>query len=162
MNNKAIEKLFKLAYTDMMTGAKNRNAFDETIERMRHDERKLEKVCVLSIVLTDYDILCGCYGNRTGDEAIRELANCILDELGEKADVYRTGTNEFICIANKNLFPYVANLGEVMFKISEEKEYPFFPVITCVSYNEKKHKTIDELLLYCDKKANALRKHKPF
>ena len=35
MKNKETEKLFKLAYTDAMTGVYNRNAYEETLEKLK-------------------------------------------------------------------------------------------------------------------------------
>ena len=42
MKQKAIEKLFKLAYTDAMTGVKNRNAFEEMREQMNKNGTNLD------------------------------------------------------------------------------------------------------------------------
>lgn len=153
MKYKAIEKLFNLAYTDSMTGVKNRNAFDEMREQMYKNGGNLDKLCAISVIFEDFDLISKVYGNSTCDDAIREIARCILEILGEKADIYRTAKNEFVCISCKSLFPYVVKLSNEMFKITEEKEYPFRPVISCSKFDKRTHKDIDDFFIYCDERA---------
>ena len=43
------------------------------------------------------------YGHRTGDDAIKTVADCIVKTIGIKADIYRIGGDEFICIAERDI-----------------------------------------------------------
>ena len=58
MRNKEAEKLFKLAYTDAMTGVYNRNAYEEKLEKLneqiakRNDRnRKIWRAVFIAVVI---------------------------------------------------------------------------------------------------------------
>ena len=76
MKNKSIEKLFNLVYTDSMTGMKNRAAFDELRKELNKYGNSLEKICAISVIFEDYDMVSRVFGNATCDDAIR--GNCLL------------------------------------------------------------------------------------
>ena len=44
MRSKVTDRLFLLAYTDTMTGAKNRNAYEEAFVKLRNDAARLDKI----------------------------------------------------------------------------------------------------------------------
>lgn len=54
MRNKETEKLFKLAYTDAMTGVYNRNAYEEKLEKLTKVNARLDNIMV---VIVDLDRL---------------------------------------------------------------------------------------------------------
>lgn len=153
MKQKAIEKLFKLAYTDAMTGVKNRNAFEEMREQMNKNGTNLERMCAISVLFEDYDMISRVFGNSTCDDAIRSIARCITDVLGEKADIYRTAENEFLCFSRKGLYPNFIKVCEALSEIKEEKVYPFSPTVSFTRFDKKNHKTFDDFVIYCDEYA---------
>ena len=53
MKNKAMEKLFRLAYTDAMTDLQNRNAYEECLEKLRSDRRVLDNITVVVVDIND-------------------------------------------------------------------------------------------------------------
>ena len=153
MKNKSIEKLFNLVYTDSMTGVKNGAAFDELRKELNKYGNSLEKICAISVIFEDYDMVSRVFGNATCDDAIREIACCLTEVLGEKADIYRTAKNEFMCIARKSLFGEIIKVGNALRKIKEEKIYPFDPIVSCSKFHKKLHKNFDDFLIYCDERA---------
>ena len=153
MNKKAMEKLFNLAYTDSMTGVKNRTAFDELREQLNKHQNRLEKVCVISVIYEDYDMVSRVFGNSSADDAMRAIAQGIVEMLGEKADIYRISKNEFMCVSHKNLFVDIVKVSDAMRRIREEKTYPFDPIVSCSKFDKKMHKNFDEFIISCDEYA---------
>ena len=51
MRNKETEKLFKLAYTDAMTGVYKRNAYEEKLENLNKANARLDKIMVVVVDL---------------------------------------------------------------------------------------------------------------
>ena len=49
MRNKETEKLFKLAYTDAMTGVYNRNAYEEKLEKLNKVNARLDNIMVVIV-----------------------------------------------------------------------------------------------------------------
>ena len=129
MKNKSIEKLFNLIYTDSMTGMKNRAAFDELRKELNKYGNSLEKICAISVIFEDYDMVSRVFGNATCDDAIREIACCLTEVLGEKADIYRTAKNEFMCIARKSLFGEIVNVIGIQKEIIRTYKKDKFQVI---------------------------------
>ena len=95
MRNKETEKLFKLAYTDAMTGVYNRNAYEEKLEKLNKANARLDNIMVVIVDLDKLKCINDTYGQRTGDDAIKTVADCILKTVGKKADIYRIGGDEF-------------------------------------------------------------------
>lgn len=153
MKNKSIEKLFNLVYTDSMTGVKNRAAFDELRKELNKHGNSIEKICAMSVIYEDYDMVARTFGNASADDAIIAIAQGIVSILGEKADVYRTAKNEFMCVSRKSLFGDIVKVGDEMRRIKEEKAYPFDPIVSCSKFHKKLHKNFDDFLIYCDERA---------
>ena len=49
MRNKETEKLFRLAYTDAMTGLYNRNAYEEKLEKLNRANARLDNIMVVIV-----------------------------------------------------------------------------------------------------------------
>ena len=153
MNKKAIEKLFNLAYTDFMTGVKNRAAFDELRKELNKYGNGLERISIISVIFEDYDLIARVFGNSSCDDAMRDIARCLTEILGEKSDIYRTARNEFMCIARKSLSGDIVKVSNALLVKREEKEYPFDTVVTFSKFYKKEHKNFDDFLIDCDKRA---------
>ena len=103
MKNKAMEKLFRLAYTDAMTGLHNRNAYEECLEKLRSDRSVLDNITVVVIDINDLKRINKTFGHHTGDEAIKVVATMLKRTIGEKAQIYRIDGDDFICISDKDI-----------------------------------------------------------
>lgn len=64
----------------------------------------------------------------------------------------------FVCIAEREIFSYVSEFKDLLSFENRDRLYPFSVNLGYSSFNPKKHKTIDDLVLDCDKK---LMEHKP-
>ena len=151
MKRKAEEKLFYLAYTDAMTGVYNRNAYEEHILKLNRGHIKLDNMTVVSIKLDDLNEIRYTMGNRTGDEALKLAASCIINTVGEKADVYRMDDDEFLCIAEGDIVPYISKLYDLIGMMGKDKKYPLNIFVGYMKFDNKKHRNIDELIKECDR-----------
>lgn len=130
MRNKETEKLFKLAYTDAMTGVYNRNAYEEKLEKLNKANARLDNIMVVIVDLDRLKCINDTYGHRTGDDAIKTVADCIVRTVGKKADIYRIGGDEFVCIAERDISSYIAELRDLISFIKDLKRFLFMRNLT--------------------------------
>lgn len=114
MKNKITDKLFNLAYTDSMTELANRNAYEEHLKKLRRDNANLQNITVVVVDINGLKQINDSFGHHTGDEAIKTIADILKDTIGKKADVYRIGGDEFVCISENNPFPYIAQFRDTV------------------------------------------------
>jgi diguanylate cyclase (GGDEF)-like protein len=150
MKRKAVDKLFSIVYTDSMTGALNRNAYEEQMEKLKKNNARLDDVTVIAIKLDDLNEIKYTMGNRTGDEAIKLAARCIIKTMGEKADIYRIDEDEFLCITQNGVASCIKELRDVVSFEGRSKKYPFSLLISYMQFDNKRHISIDELVKDCD------------
>lgn len=152
MRNKESEKLFNLAYIDAMTGAYKRAAYEERLAKLRKSNARLDNIMVVIAEIDERYMINDIYGKMMGDDAIKTMANCLKRTVGTKADIYRIGVDYFVCIAEREIFSYVSELKDLVSFENREKIYPFSVTLGYSLFNPQKHKTIDDLIMYCDKK----------
>lgn len=160
MRNKEAEKLFKLAYTDAMTGVYNRNAYEEKLEKLNKVNARLDNIMVVIVDLDRLKCINDTYGHRTGDDAIKTVADCIVKTVGKKADIYRIGGDEFVCIAERDISSYIAELRDLISFVGKEKLYPLSVSLGYSRFDTRKDKSIDDLIKHCDKKLYDAKKRK--
>lgn len=151
MKQKAADKLFYLAYTDIMTGTHNRDAYEEYIKKLGKKDIRLDNMSVIELQLDNLNEIKYVMGNRTADESVRLTASCIKRTLGERADIYRLSECEFICIADTNIIPYVSELYDLIGFDSRDKKIPLSVLIGYMRFDKKKHENIYELIKDCDR-----------
>jgi len=98
MQNSTESQMYRtLAYTDALTGIKNRNAYLQREKELK-EEIKTSRNFILSIVSLDLNYLGRfnhSYGKEIGDQYIIETARLIERCFGRKGEVYRIGNDEF-------------------------------------------------------------------
>lgn len=152
MKNKITEKLFNLVYTDSLTETLNRVSYDERLKKLRSKRTVFDNMTVAVVNLYELKQIVSAYGLHTGDEAVRFVADTLKKTIGEQADIFRVSDNEFVCIADKNILSFVSQFMDFM---SFENKDRCMKVRVAVGYgvfNRKKHKTIDDLIKYCEMK----------
>ena len=150
MKNKITDKLFNLAYTDSMTELANRNAYEEHLKKLRRDNANLQNITVVVVDINDLKQINDSFGHHTGDEAIKTIADILKDTIGKKADVYRIGGDEFVCISENNPFPYIAQFRDTVSFANRDKIYKLSVSVGYTTFNGKYNKTIDDLIKYAD------------
>lgn len=92
--------LYKLlAYTDLLTGALNRNAFELATFKLRDTDLQAGTVA-LSCDLNRLKLINDQFGHAAGDERIRALAQLLMKHFKNLGTTYRTGGDEFITLAH--------------------------------------------------------------
>jgi two-component system chemotaxis response regulator CheY len=121
--NEAHHKMEILAMHDGLTGLFNRRAIEE------HAEAELDLVKrkgrTLSILLLDIDHFKSIndqYGHKTGDDALRQLAQILTGNLRQYDRAGRWGGEEFIVILPDTQLSEAVNVGErLRVKVAETK-----------------------------------------
>lgn len=91
-----VDKLFRQATTDQLTGLANRALF---MDRLRHaiasSYRTQRRLAVLMLDMDGLKPINDTFGHRAGDAALQELARRIAAELRQSDTVARLGGNDF-------------------------------------------------------------------
>lgn len=166
MRHKSIEKLFTLAYTDMLTGVKNRNAYEEYLNKLRRNRNMSGNLTVMVVDLNKLKEINDMFGHHSGDEALKTTARCLITSVGDKSEIFRIGGDEFVCFSNSNI---LSRISEFRDKISFEniiKPYNLSVSLGYLIYSSNKDGLLDiddfikrcDKLMYADKKkSNCVR-----
>lgn len=113
--------IIKMADLDLMTQAKNRNAFEKEIVEISKDPERLKNVYITEFDLNYLKYINDHYGHDIGDEAIRNSYKLIKNLVGDKGEVFRTGGDEFICIT----YEPIANIQPGLERMIKEQNLPY-------------------------------------
>lgn len=119
-NKKHLSKTEEMAMTDALTGAANRTAYTQNLEKIESVEDGL--ICVY-IDVNELNFYNNQYGHAAGDQMLQFIVE-VLDEEFEDSEVYRMGGDEFL------LFTENVPLETVKEKVSNAKK-----LITEMKYN---------------------------
>ena len=139
--------------TDLLTGVKNRNAFEVDINNI-NASGILEGRAVLSIDLNNLKIVNDTLGHAAGDRYIQGAADILSDYAIQGAVSYRTGGDEFTVLVedanSSHIEMWIASLHRLMkeFKLGDGNYTSF--AIGYAIYDD----TLDENLLDTYKRAD--------
>ena len=150
MKKKGIEKLFRLAYTDAMTGVLNRNAYEERLKKLRKPSANLRDITVIVADVDGLKEINDTYGHHTGDEAIKIVASFLETSIGEKGEIYRVGGDEFVCITYGEVGGYISEFRDMIGFQNNDVTYSLNVSVGCKSYDDSVD-GIDELIKCCDR-----------
>ena len=89
----------KLYIEDPLTGAYNRRGFEKHIsEKFDENGKKKCDLAIASIDMDDLKLINDTYGHNAGDEAIKEIAECLKGALKDGEFVARMGGDEFAAV----------------------------------------------------------------
>ena len=115
-NSQALERL---AYTDGLTGLKNRLAFNKVGSSLRKDPDA--KYMIIQFDINDLKTVNDFYGHTEGDRHISAAARIIRDSIRDLGDCYRVGGDEFIGIITESDVEETAHGAiELMERLTEE------------------------------------------
>ena len=86
-----------LAYTDLLTGALNRNAFELAVHTLCKNAPQSE-LLVLTCDINRLKTINDQMGHTTGDQYIRSMAQLLLRRFKHNAETYRIGGDEFVTL----------------------------------------------------------------
>lgn len=107
----------QMAYTDILTGLPNRNAFEREMEYYKKE--KEWRPVVLVADLNDLKSINDSYGHSQGDYAIVVIGSCLKAGFSDKGHIFRIGGDEF-CVILKDINE--ADLQERMETFREQLE----------------------------------------
>lgn len=87
-------KVRYLSETDLLTGAKNRNRFEN--RQARYAERCRINLACVYVDVNGLHELNDTRGHRAGDTMLQAVAQCLIDTFGSE-HTYRIGGDEFVC-----------------------------------------------------------------
>lgn len=91
-----VNTLSILAYTDSLTGLKNRTAFFEKLSGMKVDTNMFVSLVMFDI--NDLKVVNDTLGHSVGDAMIRHAAQTMKNSLRQEDELYRIGGDEFVAI----------------------------------------------------------------
>lgn len=86
------------AFTDTLTGLRNRRALDHLLERLQRDQSQFG---LMHLDLDFFKQVNDTLGHAAGDHVLRHVANVLIDETRAGDLVARVGGDEFVLIFNK-------------------------------------------------------------
>lgn len=89
-------ELTRLAFSDGLTGLKNRSAFHEAEAILRSDPKA--ECMIIQFDVNNLKKVNDVYGHAEGDRHLSNAARAIRESVGEAGDCFRTGGDEFIAI----------------------------------------------------------------
>ncbi len=94
------QELHRMAITDELTGAFNRNHFNQVISQEISRDRRYEKSCgLLMIDIDHFKAINDSYGHAVGDEVLRKVAQVLSQSLRANDTLIRWGGEEFVVVA---------------------------------------------------------------
>ena len=123
----AQKELRQLAYSDKLTGLKNREAFYDQLDQLLIDSERRNITQLKAILFCDLDnfkLVNDTYGHDVGDLVLKEAANRMQKCLRKSDFVFRLGGDEFTVII-RNLKDEL-DAGKVAEKIISKISAPYY------------------------------------
>ncbi len=115
------EMYVKLAYTDILTGLKNRTAFEEKKTKIIRNPEKYNQIACLMLDLNNLKITNDNFGHDKGDELIRNFSSIIRETIDLTHAIYRIGGDEFIALfLNIECSEVEKQIAKLRRRVSEE------------------------------------------
>ena len=125
----------KLAYTDQLTNAPNRMAFERDLEKLFLDDEEIEPITIGIFDLNNLKEINDTYGHKYGDSAIINTYDTLKGVFSEMGSCYRIGGDEFACFLKVNSDEAIEDLKEKLnHKVMEKNEKLFYPFVIAQGY----------------------------
>ena len=86
------------AFTDTLTGLKNRRALNHVLKRLRNAQRPF---AVMQLDLDFFKAVNDTHGHAAGDHVLQEVARAMVSETRETDTVARVGGDEFVLVFDR-------------------------------------------------------------
>ncbi|MEA4988561.1 MAG: GGDEF domain-containing protein [Anaerovorax sp.] len=149
------ELYYKMAYTDALTGLKNRADFEERKKSLIEDFKNGDMVSCLSFDLNNLKETNDIYGHDKGDELIKTFAD-ILKRSFNDSQTYRVGGDEFIvlfCGISKVIIEkQIGNFKREILHNNKKNRIQISFAMGLASISEAHIKDINSLIITADKR----------
>lgn len=144
-----------LASTDFLTGLRNRNAFEVSVNNMDVKSEK-SSLILISIDLDQLKLVNDTYGHAAGDEYICKCTEIMEEFITEPDILYRIGGDEFCAILKDkeeaDIERLIKNIKESVQKAGKESPYPMRISMGYAVYNPDIDASLFDTLKSADKK----------
>lgn len=118
-----IESIKTMAYRDLLTGAKNRNAFLRDIALLQ--ENSTENYWYILLDANNLKVINDTYGHSYGDELLQTTVRILQNMKEEQLQVYRIGGDEFAFVwrakPDKSIEDFLADISKEVKKCNENR-----------------------------------------
>jgi len=149
--SKRTKAALRLAATDAMTHAFNRNAYEEHLEELEESQEDLREAHFALCDVNFLKYLNDNYGHEKGDEAIIRCAELLMNAVGNNGKVYRTGGDEFMCITEEPMEKEIARA--IQTEMAIDNGYPFAVAVGFSSYDpviDGENASLKAMIKRCD------------
>ena len=150
------ELYVKLAYTDALTGLKNRTAFEEKKIELSSELNHEINISCLMIDLNNLKHTNDNYGHDKGDEILKNFSVLLQEVFESTQTIYRIGGDEFI-ILFKDMFceDIKEQIDLLRRKVTDRNKTSIYKISFAAGVSDTcqcKTKDIDELILNADRR----------
>ncbi len=150
------ELYVKLAYTDALTGLKNRTAFEEKKLALASDINKAKNISCLMIDLNNLKYTNDNFGHDKGDELLKNFSSLLNQVFDSTQTIYRIGGDEFVILFKdmscEDIEEQVDLLRRKVAYTNKNSIYKISFAAGVADTCQRKTKDIDELILNADRK----------
>jgi diguanylate cyclase (GGDEF)-like protein len=143
------KKLVNISRTDALTGAYNKIAILNLIEKHIADSR-MKEFCIFMFDIDYFKKVNDTYGHLTGDKCIKTLSHLALSSIRDFDSLGRYGGDEFIILLPSTNLTHAKYVGERFRKKVEETNNPHFTISIGVAHYPDDGKTLKELITAAD------------
>jgi diguanylate cyclase (GGDEF)-like protein len=159
-NYKSISFLKLLAYSDTLTGIKNRLALFLDCDKLISQNKPFTYIYM---DLDDFKKVNDTYGHSVGDDYLKQFTKAAIETIGDKGSIYRMSGDEFVCIYNEDKIDLLlATFDEKVMNLFE-MSVPFLGVSIGYAKFPEDADSLDKLvnkadkIMYKVKKTNKLK-----
>lgn len=113
-------RIIYLSETDVLTGTKNRNTYEDRI--LRESEKSVEGMVIVYADVNGLHEMNNTKGHAAGDEMLKTVASALIDSFGSD-NTYRIGGDEFVVVLSSGSLEKTRREMDRITGKLEEKEY---------------------------------------
>lgn len=142
----------KLANTDMLTEAWNRNAYENMLKKLEQQELALSNLSIIMFDVNNMKYINDNYGHEKGDESLKLCYRCICQAFGDAGKCYRIGGDEFVYITSyeMDMPEAIGRFQGIVEQIAKGLSYPFSVSVGYAQYDREKHERIKDTIRRSD------------
>ncbi|MDD3428429.1 MAG: GGDEF domain-containing protein [Oscillospiraceae bacterium] len=154
MRSRENEFYRRIAYLDVLTGIKNRNAYESDLTQLDAAREAYGDIWCIVIDLNGLKTLNDAYGHAAGDSLLQAMGH-ILDSVAQRAHgVYRIGGDEFVVLLTHGHIEATSRLIEALYDeraaYNAAAAHPLTFSMGFACYNRVKHTTLADMVREAD------------
>lgn len=148
------EMYYNMAYTDALTGLKNRAAFEEKKKELSTNIENFQMLSCLSIDMNNLKETNDLYGHSKGDELIIAFSEILKNSFDDLQNIYRIGGDEFILffirISYEEIEKQILNLKRGIIQNNNKNDIQISFAMGLAFLNEEYIQDVNSLIVCAD------------